>query len=172
MLNCKISKGVQPICDTNVAGIKKVWVANWDEGHTFTSSDGCLIDTIDLGTEKFYELAIEDQTGYFTADLTVGSSSDSKAINHTVGFNISRLDCDMLEDWKNYLLSTVIVAVLTNNREVYIIGADNGLTATTFNFASGTANGDTTGINAVYEGLQPNPILKVKDVALIKALEA
>ena len=171
-LNCKISHGIAPICETKVSGIKKLWVANWDESHTFTSSDDCEVDTIDMGTEKFYALAIEDQTGYFTADLTVGSSNDSKAINHTVGFNINHISCDFMSDWKNFLLGTVIFAVLDNNRNVWIVGADNGVTSTTFNYASGTANGDASGVNAVFEGLQPNFLLKVKDVALIKALEA
>ena len=171
-LNCKISTPISAACETNVSGVLKVWFANWDEAHTFTASEGCAIDTIDLGSEKFYPIAVVDNTASATADLTVGSSNDSKYINHTVSGTIAKLDCGLLGDYKNFLLGTVVIAVLTKNREVFIFGADNGLTATTFAYATGAAEGDANGVSFVFEGAQPNAPLKVKDASVIKALEA
>jgi hypothetical protein len=170
-LNCKINVPVPQTCDTNVSGVMKLAFLNWDETYTFSASGAdCLVDTIDIGNEKFYHVNIQDNTGVATATLTVGNSKDSKAINHSVSGQIGTMDCNFLGDWKNYLLSTVIIAVLTKNRQVYIYGIDNGLIASTFAYSTGTAEGDATGTNFVFEGLQPNPPLLVKDWSVISDL--
>lgn len=170
-LNCKINKGVSPICDTNVSGIQKIAFLNWDESYSFSASGSdCVIDTIDIKDEKFYSVNIMDNTGIATADLTIGSSRDSKAINHTVSGQIPNIDCDLHGDWKNYLLSTVIIAVLTKNKQVFLFGVDNGLTAETFNYSTGTAEGDATGINFMYSGLQHDQPLLVDNWSTISAL--
>lgn len=173
MLNCKISKKNNPRCATKVSGIKKLWIANWDEGHKFTSSDsGCTIDTIELaGSEKFIPLAVEEGTTYANATATQGSSRDSKYVMHTVGGMLPEIDCDLLSDFNNYILASVIIVALTKSGKVYIYGADNGLTAASFDFQTGTAEGDANGIAFVYDGAQLNPPLQVSDIDVIKDLE-
>lgn len=171
MLNCKITKIPATFCDTSVSGILKVAFLNWSEEYTFTASGtGCEIDTIDLGEEHFLPINIADNSGYANANANAGSSSDNKSIMHQVGGLINRLDCDVQSDWKNYLMGRVIVAVLTKNKQVLLFGVDNGMTATNFDFATGTAEADAQGITFLYEGLQKNPPLIVKDWATIRAL--
>lgn len=170
MLNCKITKVPEAVCDTSVSGVLKLAVANWSEDYSFSSSAaGCEIDTIDLGQEHFLELNVGDNSAYANANASVGSG-DNKAIMHQVGGVINRLDCNIQEDWKNYLLGRVIFAVLTKNGQTLIFGADNGLSTTNFDFATGTAETDATGITFLYEGLQKNAPLIVKDWATISAL--
>lgn len=161
MLGCKITKGISASCDTNVAGVKRIWLANYTDKQTFQTATGsCEVETIDLDGQEWLEIAVEDQSASAVAEMAVGSSNDSKYINHIVSGQISRLNCDLLGDFKNYLLGTVIAAVETNNKEVYIFGADNGMVATTFSFGTGTANGDASGINFQFEGAQSNAPLK------------
>ena len=80
------------------------------------------------------------------------------------------LDCDLISDWKNYLLGRVIVAVLTKNGQVFIYGVDNGMSATNFDYATGTAETDAQGITYLWEGVQRNTPMLVKDWATIEAL--
>ena len=82
------------------------------------------------------------------------------------------IDCDMLGDYKNWLLGRVIFAVLTKNGQILLLGVDNGLVSTTFDFNTGTAEGDAQGINFVFEGAQRNAPLLVKDVKTITDLVA
>ncbi len=169
-LSCKISKGVTDSCNTSVAGVNRMIIANWDEGYTFTASSGCNIDTIDLGSEKAYEFAIADGTGVAGAAGTIGGNNSTRYFNHTVGGTIQHLDCDVLGEYKNFFLGKFIIFVETKNKEVFAFGVDNGLTATTWEYTSGTADADATGISFVYEGAQPEPPLKIKDWATVKAL--
>jgi hypothetical protein len=170
-LNCKITKPVAPICDTTVSGIQLMAIANWKS--TFTASASgmdCLIDTIDLDGENFYSLAIATDSGSASCEVAAGANKDAKALLHTVNGVFNRIDCDMIGDYKNYLLGTVVVAFMTKNREVFLAGWDNGLTSEAFNFTTGLAEADQAGITFSYTGIQPNFFLKVKDWATIEAL--
>ena len=171
MLNCKINKGFSASCSTNVSGVLRMAIANYDEGYTFTTSSGdCMIDTIDLGTEKAYELAIMDGTGVATATGTIGSGNDSKYYLHSVGGSIAKLDCDVLEQYNSLFLGKFIIFVETKNHDVYVFGKDNGLSASTFEYTSGTADGDASGVSFVFDGSQPSAPLKVQSWAVVKAL--
>lgn len=174
-LNCKISKGVSASCDTSVAGINRLAILNWQgpETYTFTGSSGnCIIDTIDLGEsgEKAYSFDIADGTGVATATGTIGGNNSSRYFQHSVGGTIMHLDCDVLEQYQELFLGSFIIFVETKNREVFAFGVDNGLNATTFEYTSGTAESDATGISFVYEGAQKNAPLKIKDWATVKSL--
>lgn len=171
MLNCKITKSNSNSCDTSVSGVLKMAIANWSPDYTFTASGtGCAIDTIDLDDANFYELAFADGTGYANANLSAGANNDQKAVLHQVGGILNWLDCDLISDWKNYLLGRVIVAVLTKNGQVFVYGVDNGMSATNFDYATGTAETDAQGITFLWEGVQKSTPLLVKDWKTISDL--
>lgn len=173
MLNCKITKSNSAQCETSVGGVLRMWVANYSSDYTFTASgQGCEIDTIDLGTEHFMEVFFADGTGYANANLSAGANSDQKAIMHQVGGVLNFIDCDMITDWKNWLLGKLIFAVLTKNGQVFLYGVDNGLNSTNFDYATGTAETDAQGITFLFEGVQRNAPLLVKDVKTITDLVA
>ena len=165
MLNCKITKSNNAACETSVGGVLRMWVANYSSEYTFTASTGCEIDTIDLGKEHFMEV-------FFNANLNAGANADAKSIMHQVGGVLNFIDCDLLGDYKNWLLGKLIFAVLTKNGQVLIFGADNGLNSTNFDYATGTADADAQGITFLFEGAQKNPPLMVKDVKTITGLVA
>ena len=171
-LNCKIVKGVNDSCQTNVSGVLRMAIANWDESYTFTPSQGneFCIDTIDLGSEKAYNFAIMDGTGQATSTGTVGGNNDSRYHQHSVTGQIGRLDCDLLGDYNNFFLGKVIIFVETKNREVFAFGVDNGLRASTWTYDTGAGEGDANGINFVFEGSQPNPPLKIASWSVVAGL--
>lgn len=171
-LNCKISKGVEDICQPNVSGVLRMAIANWDESYVFTASQGSAycIDSIDLGSEKAYNFAIMDGTGQATSTGTIGGNNDSRYHQHSVTGQIAKLDCDLLGDYNNFFLGKVIVFVETKNREVFAFGVDNGLRASTWTYDTGAGEGDANGINFVFEGSQPNPPLKIASWDVVKGL--
>lgn len=171
MLNCKISAGVSATCETSIGGILRLAFANWDDSYTFTQSSGsCEVDTINLGSEKVYEVNFLDGTGLAEVELNVGDSRDKKNFTHRVTLNFAKLDCNMLEQYKNWSLAHLIAFVQTKDGNVYAFGVDNGLAATTFNYTSGSAETDSSLINAVFEGVQLNEPLKITGWDVVKAL--
>lgn len=171
MNSCKIYKALtQEICDTYVGGIAKVAFANWDKGHTFTQSSGsCEIDTISLAnSEKIYEVEVNEESTFFNVKLN--DNTTFKNYTHLIEGTIGHISCDVLEQYKEWSLGKLIAFVLTNDGEVYALGVDNGLSATQFDIASGTAKSDGGGITFHYEGVQKNVALKIKDWSIIEAL--
>ena len=166
-----INKGISASCSTNISGVLRMAIANWSEDYTFTpSQSGSCVDTIDLGTEKAYEFAIMDGTGNATSTGTIGGNADSKYHQHAVTGQIAKLDCELIGNYNDFFLSKVIVFVETKNHDVYAFGVDNGLTAETWTYDTGTAEGDANGINFVFSGAQPNAPVKISDWATVKAL--
>jgi hypothetical protein len=172
MLNCKIAKGVTAGCETSIGGIMKLAFANFDEGHTFTQSTGsCEIDTISLaGSENAYEVSFLEGSGLAEVELNVGDSTDQKNFTHRITMNLAKLDCDLLEQYKNWSLAHLVAFVMQKDGNVYIYGADTGLAATSFNYSSGSKEGDAIGISAVFEGIQLDAPLKVTSWDVVKGL--
>lgn len=175
MLNCKISKGIPVECETTIGGILKLAFANWDESYAtaWTSSDSgtCEYDTISLASgENAYEVNFLDGTGLAEVELNVGDSTDQKNFTHRVTMNLAKLDCNLLEQYKDWSLAHLVAFVMQKDGNVYAYGVDNGIAATTFNYSSGSATSDAVGVNAVFEGVQLNAPVKIKDWATVKAL--
>ena len=172
MLNCKISAGVSATCETSIGGILKLAFANYDPSHVYTQSSGsCEIDTIALASSGHaYEVDFLDGSGLAEVELNVGDSTDQKNFTHRITMNLAKLDCNLLEQYKNWSLAHVVAFVQTKNGDVYVFGKDTGLAATSFNYTSGSAEGDSSGINAVFEGIQLDAPLKVTSWDVVKTL--
>lgn len=172
-LNCKIAKGVSATCSPTIAGVLRLAVANWDDGYTFTQSQGsCIVDTIDLGSEKVYAIDIADGSGSATSTGTIGANGSAKYHLHSVSGLIQRLDCDVLEQYNDLFMGTFIVFVETRNHDVYAFGVSNGLTASAFEYQSGAAEGDQAGIAFTFDGSEPEAPLKIADWSVVRALMA
>ena len=175
MLNCKIAKGIAAECETTIGGILRLAFANYDDSYatTWTSSDSgtCEVDSIALvNGEHAYEVNFLDGSGLAEVELNVGDSTDQKNFTHRITMNLAKLDCNLLEQYKNWSLAHVIAFVQQKDGSVYAYGVNNGLAATTFNYSSGSATSDAVGVNAVFEGVQLDAPLKIKDWATVKAL--
>lgn len=173
MLNCKIAKGIAAECETTIGGILRLAFANYDDSYAtaWTASVGCEVDSLALvNGEHAYEVNFLDGSGLAEVELNVGDSTDQKNFTHRITMNLARLDCNLLDQYKNWSLAHVIAFVQQKDGSVYAYGVNNGLAATTFNYSSGSATSDAVGVNAVFEGVQLDAPLKIKDWATVKAL--
>ena len=173
MLNCKIAKGVSADCETSIGGILKLAFANYDDSYAtaWTASSGCEIDSLSLvNNEHAYEVNFLDGSGLAEVELNVGDSTDQKNFTHRITMNLAKLDCDLLDQYKNWSLAHIIAFVLTKDGNIYAFGVDNGMAATTFNYSSGSNTSDATGVNAVFEGVQLNAPLKISSWSVVSAL--
>lgn len=164
--NCKISTGFTNDCSLSMGGVRRLAIANWSNKIDITGSTGtCEADTINFNDseEHFYELQTLENTASATAEMVVGDSSDRKYINHIVAGTIARLNCDFIDQFKEFLLAKVIFAVETKNGEVFIFGKENGMVADTFSYQTGAADGDASGISFQFSGGSTEPPIKVNE---------
>lgn len=168
-MGCLINKKISKVCDTQVAGVKLIAAANWSTDVNISASAGVVHNIALPSGQKFYMIEGDSNAGYFNCTLQQGGNSDSKAFMHTVGTVINRLSDTIVSDYKNWMLSKLMFAVQDRNGDVYLLGADNGLIASAFDYSSGAGATDASGITVTFEGVQPNAMLKVRDWDIIKS---
>ena len=171
MLNCKINKGIVGSCSTSIGGIQELVLANWSGSHKYTSSNsGCSIDSIDLGTEKAYKFDFADGTGSYNVQGQVGSSRDQKYLLNTETVALPHIDCENLANLTNLFLAKVVAFVKDKNGRAFILGAQNGLSSSAFDLASGAAEGDASGLTITLDGSQSDVLMEIADWSIVEQL--
>lgn len=174
MAGCKLQSNItKTSCQYAVAGIKGIYLINYDGAneYTFDKEDKSgFITTIKLtDSAKAYQVDFVDNTASFSDELAQNGNG-GKYRTHTLNFTLSEYDYTILNEGNALSLGKFTAVVVDKNNRVVILGRNNGLTATSFNYASGAADADANGWTVVMAGteLEIGPLLK--DESVIKTL--
>lgn len=136
------------LCEGNVGGVTKIWLANVDDvsGITIGSNSGLTDDGITAitmsGSSKFQEFPIKKNTANFTATLTVNDNGSSY-VSTVLAFNMPRMKADKRAAMQALMMAEAIAIVKDSNGHYWMIGdKDNPLTNTAGTGETGTAKGD------------------------------
>lgn len=134
-MNCLITKKIDKLCETQVAGIKKLEIAN--------------IEPVYGQIDPWIEIPFYTGSASWSVNIAV-VNPDLKHYTHQVTGSLSMYQQDA-EIFKEYSLAEVKFRITDNNGEVYLIGQD-GMQATQFDYASGSAPTDLVGVTFTFEG--------------------
>lgn len=143
-------------CQYQVAGVKALYLINYDPKNEFIpDDDGVTIKTIKLAddTLKAYKVDFIDNTASWTDDLAVNGNG-GKYRTHTVNFTIGEYTHTVLNQSNALSMGKFTVVVVDKSDRVVCLGRRNGLSATSFNYASGAADADATGWTVVMAGTE------------------
>ena len=168
---CKlISEITKENCEYQVAGVKALYLINFDAGNKFPVSPEGTVDTITLvGNEKPYKVEFIDNTASWTDDLAVNGNG-GKYRTHTVNFTISEYNHTVLSQEKALSLGKFTAVVVDKSGRSVILGRVNGLSATSFNYASGAAEADANGFTTVMAGTESEVGKLLKNESVITSL--
>lgn len=162
MANCLINKSIMKSCDYNIAGIERLYIANYDRKNTYTQdTDGYITDITLANTGKFFEIEFVEETAYFQDDLVV--SNGNRHRNITLQVIVGKNTIDYLEQVEPLDLGKFVVVMVDKAGVCNLLGRLNGLTAASHNYASGTASGDANGWTLNLVGVQPEKHLLLSD---------
>ena len=165
MANCLLNKSIEKSFDYNVAGIHRLYIANYDRKHTYTQdTNGYITDITLAGSGKFYEVEFVEETGYFQDDLVV--SNGNRHRNITLQVVVPEHTVEALEQVTPLDLGKFVVVMVDKADKCSLLGRVNGLQAATNNYNSGTATGDSNGWTLQLTGVQPEHhlLLESEDV--------
>lgn len=168
MAGCKLTQNItKDKCAYDVAGVVALYLLNNDRSTKYEMQDG-QIKTI-TGAEKAYRIDFEKDTASFTDELAEGGNG-GKYRTHTVNFTIGQLDYKKLNQGDALSLGKFTAIVVDKNKDCFVLGRNNGLSATSFNYESGAADADAKGWTVVMAGteLEIAPLLVDEDV--VKAI--
>lgn len=174
MAGCKLQSNITKAnCQYAVSGIKAIYLINYDSENKYTfgkDDKKDVISAIELANKaKAYNVEFSEGTASFTDDLAQGGNG-GKYRTHTLNFTLSEYDYTILNEGDALSLGKFTCVLVDKNNRVVMLGRNNGLTATSFNYASGAADADANGWTVVLAGteIEIGKLLDSEDV--IKAV--
>jgi len=166
-MGCKLTANItKDNCQYELAGVKAVYLFNYNVENAYTVGANKEIETITLPEgEKAYKMEFIDNSASWSDDVAVNGNG-GKYRTHTVNFSLSQYDYNIINQGDALSLGKFVAVVVDKNKRAIILGRNNGLSATSFNYASGAADADANGWTVVLAGseLELGQILKDETV--------
>lgn len=170
-MGCKLtSKITKSECAYSVAGVKAVYLFNYDSANSYTMGTDGEIETITLaGTEKAYRIEPIDNTASWSDDIAENGNGGKYRV-HTLNFTLSEYDYNLIDQGNALSLGKFTAVVVDKNGRTVMLGRNNGLSATSFNYASGAADADANGWTVVMAGTEMEIGKLLKDESVITTI--
>lgn len=175
-MSCKLTANItKENCQYQVAGIKAIYLINLDSNPVFefkknidgTTGDNRVISKITLDPSEFiYKVNFVDGTASFSDDLAVNGNG-GKYRTHTVNFTVSEYDYNTMNQGDALSLGRFVAIVVDKSGRSIVLGRNNGLNATSFNYASGAADADANGWTTVLAGTELEIAKLLEDESII-----
>lgn len=169
-MGCKLQANItKQNCQYSVAGIKAVYLYNYNAGTKYTFEEEAISEITLAANEKAYKIDVMDGSASWSDDLAVNGNG-GKYRTHTVNFTISDYDYNVLNQGDALSLGKFTAVVVDKSGRVVVLGRNNGLSATSFNYASGAADADANGWTTVLAGTEVEIGKLLKDESIIADL--
>lgn len=157
-MGCKLTSNItKDNCNYSVAGVKAVYLINYDAANEYTfkaADDQTEITAITLAdSAKAYKIDFIDNTASWSDELAVNGNG-GKYRTHTLNFTMSDYNYQVLNQEKALSLGKFTAVVVDKAGRSVIIGRSNGMSATAFNYASGAADADAMGWTVTMAGTE------------------
>lgn len=176
MAGCKLTQSItKESCDYAVAGVKAVYLINYDSGITYElkggeDTDANYISKIELPTSQHaYKIDFVNNTASFTDEIAE-NGNNGKYRTHTVNFTLETYDYQTINEGDALSLGRFIAVVVDKKGNTVILGRNNGLTATAYNYDSGAADADANGWTVTLAGSELEIAQKLVDETVVSTL--
>jgi len=167
MSTCRLTNNLEKKeCRYTASGIRAVYLTNFDPAIAYTKNGDGVITGIELPDgEAFYRVEPLNNSASWTDELSVNGNG-GKYRTHTLNITIGKYDSDLLNQADALSLGRFVAAVADRNGRVVLLGGTDGLSASSFNYASGAAEGDADGWTGVFAGtaLEAAPLIESETV--------
>lgn len=170
-MSCKLTSNItKNNCQYSVAGIKDIYLFDYDTDNEYTFDADGGIESITLPESvKAHKIDFVDNTASFSDELAQNGNG-GKYRTHTLNFTISNYDYELLNQEKALSLGKFTAVVVDKSGRAVMIGRNNGLNATAFNYASGAAEADAYGWTVTMAGTELEMGRLLKDATVIAAI--
>ncbi|GAB6011910.1 hypothetical protein [Viscerimonas tarda] len=171
-MGCKLQANItKENCQYSVAGVKALYLFNYNSANAYQFEDGA-IETITLANEdEAYKIDFVEGSASWSDELAVNGNG-GKYRTHTVNFTLSEYNYQLLNQGDALSLGKFTAVVVDKSGRVVVLGRNNGLSATSFNYASGAADADANGWTTVLAGTETEIGKLLKDESVIASIAA
>ena len=147
-------KGIpQSACQTNLAGIKKAYIAAYDGIASVAVSANSVEQTYVItgitmtGDSKFYAYNFAKQTGSLTSTLTKDETNGTRYYTNVAALQFSKLEARKHLEFSALAAEPVALIVEDNNGKKWYVGYDSYASATEGTAQTGQSFDDLNGYN-------------------------
>ena len=147
---CLISAGLTRDCEYFLAGISKVYIANYAD-ITYNTDGQNTVTGITSGTSAFFVFDVNPESASAASELQVANGR--KYFLQTVTFSNDSTSAAAIDALETLGLAKVTVIVETKGGASVVFGSDGGLEASVLTFNTGAAAGDQAGFTCTLTGV-------------------
>lgn len=138
--------GILASCDTNLAGIKEVFLGNYGGFHPVVNEAQHKISglTADSGF-TLYKYEFAKQTGSLTSTVTIDETNGVRYYTHALNLQFNKLEGTKHVEIEALAAGQLVGIVHDNNDKYWYVGYDSYLSATETTAQTGQSFGDLNG---------------------------
>lgn len=157
-------------CSTNTGGIRKMFIADFENVSTITSSGSpAKISAITMsGATKFYEFEFNRNTSSFEEAVTVNLENGTTFFNQTVRLELARRESAKRDAIEKLVAGQkqLMIIVLDSNGLYWLFGQVEGAYATEITGGSGVAKTDKNGYSIAMTAEEPAQAFEVDSTVI------
>lgn len=155
---CNLSAGIQLGCRDNVGGLMTMWITDFTNIASLTSSTGDTITAIS-GSGTFYEFQLIRTSSQLTETVSASLENGTVFYQGEIVTYFNKLGQDKRNILKTLAQSPrLAIVVEDNNGQYFYCGQTYGSFISAGTSVSGKALGDANGYNLTFQYLEPNPM--------------
>lgn len=138
--------GILASCDTNLAGIKEVFLGNYGGFKATVDETLHKVTTLSGETDdKLYKYEFAKQTGSLTSNVTIDETNGVRYYTHALNLQFNKLEGAKHIEIEALAAGQLIAIVHDNNDKYWYVGYDSYLSATEAAAQTGQSFGDLNG---------------------------
>jgi hypothetical protein len=159
-MSCNINRGLDIIaCKNTVAGIRRIYLANWDDYDFVTESVASGHSVTDLGTlsgDTIYEYEVKNDGNSWSETVESSRDAGTTVFNQVTTAIMTKLTAEKQYQLKLMAWGRLLVFIEFNSGDILLSGLENGCEATYV----ANVEGAMTGANAytmTFTGMEREP---------------
>ena len=154
-------------CKDALGGIKRLYIAEWEEGMWEDIASGAVTGLSGTLTATFYTYDMNRGSGSLNQTITASIENGTVFYDQALTANFSKLAAADITELQNMTKGRMAVLVEDNNGNWFVMGHSRGVEASGGVVQTGTASGDLNGftIELNAQEVSPAPFLALTDGA-------
>ncbi len=173
--NDKISGGLLKSCEAPASGIRKAWIANFEDVASYVvDPTSHKITTINMAPASpvpvFYAYEFNKFTGVAAAEVTKDIKIGSQGYTQTITLQFIFVSQELADATHALLSNTAGILFEDMNGQYWTAGELNGMDVTTMPTAFGVDQNEFNGITVTWTGYERNNFREIENLAVITAV--
>lgn len=155
---CQIVQGVELGCRDSVGGIEILYLTEFENVVSVTSSSGQISAIAKSSGTSFKQFKLEKENAEFTESIQSSVENGTLFYEQLLNFTIKKMTASNRNNIRNIAQNRLMVIVKDNNGTYWVLGETRGVDLTGDNNGkTGKAFGDMNGYTLSLMGKEPEP---------------